>query len=146
MWKQKSPVTKCYASECCDTGQNDTIGKIELFPLIVLSARVTNWKNDIHKLLQQFWVIKSQQRFQFTLKCVRHEANSGMTIHTLVHSSDTFSCHCNSVNCHLRAILCICFIRNVSNIQQWVLNLGLWLTSNSKSNAFLFLTNLTCAT
>ena len=33
-----------------------------------------------------------------------------MTIHTLVHSSDSFSCHCNSIipslsNCHLRAIL-----------------------------------------
>ena len=40
---------------------------------------------------------KSQQRFQFTLKGVRHEANTGMTVHTLVHSSDTFSCHCNSI-------------------------------------------------
>ena len=40
---------------------------------------------------------KSPQRFQFTLKGVRHEASIEMTIHTLVHSSDTFSCHCNSI-------------------------------------------------
>ena len=31
--------------------QSDTIDKIELFPSIVLSTRVTNWKNDIHKFL-----------------------------------------------------------------------------------------------
>ena len=36
---------------CCDTAQNDTIGKIELFPSIVLSSRVTNYKNDIHRFL-----------------------------------------------------------------------------------------------
>ena len=33
---------------------NDTLFEIELFPSIVLSSRVTNWKNDIHKFLQQF--------------------------------------------------------------------------------------------
>ena len=32
---------------CCDTGQNDTIGKIELVPSSVLSRRSTNYKNDI---------------------------------------------------------------------------------------------------
>ena len=32
---------------CCDMGQNDTIGKIELIHLSVLSTRVTNYKNDI---------------------------------------------------------------------------------------------------
>ena len=37
-------------------------------------------------------MIKSQQRFQFTLQGVRREANIGMTIHTLVLISDRFSC------------------------------------------------------
>ena len=32
---------------CCDMGQNDTIGKIELIPLSVLSTDNTNCKNDI---------------------------------------------------------------------------------------------------
>ena len=35
-------------------GQNDTIGKIELIPLSVLSADNTNCKNDIHKFSQLF--------------------------------------------------------------------------------------------
>ena len=33
---------------------NDTLFEIELFPSIVLASRVTNWKDDIHKFLQQF--------------------------------------------------------------------------------------------
>ena len=32
---------------CCDMGQNDTIGKIELNPSFVLSSKRTNYKNDI---------------------------------------------------------------------------------------------------
>ena len=36
---------------CCDTGQNDTIGKIELIPLSVLSTDNTNCKNDIQWFL-----------------------------------------------------------------------------------------------
>ena len=32
---------------CYDMGQNDTIGKIELKPSIVLSSDNTNCKNDI---------------------------------------------------------------------------------------------------
>ena len=32
---------------CCDMGQNDTIGKIELNPSNVLSSEETNCKNDI---------------------------------------------------------------------------------------------------
>ena len=35
---------KCH---CCDMGQNDTIGKIELNPSFVLSSDNTNYKNDI---------------------------------------------------------------------------------------------------
>ena len=42
---------KSVGANCCDMDQSDTIGKIELFPSIVLSTRVTNWKNDIHKFL-----------------------------------------------------------------------------------------------
>ena len=33
--------------ECCDMGQNDTIGKIELIPGFVLSSESTNSRNDI---------------------------------------------------------------------------------------------------
>ena len=32
---------------CCDMGQNDTIGKIELNPSFILSSDNTNCKNDI---------------------------------------------------------------------------------------------------
>ena len=32
---------------CCDIGQNDAIGKVELIPLSVLSTDNTNYKNDI---------------------------------------------------------------------------------------------------
>ena len=39
---------------CCDMGQNDTIGKIELFPSIVLSSEKTNCKNDIQLFSQLF--------------------------------------------------------------------------------------------
>ena len=43
-------VTKERTAEgvgCCDMGQNDTIGKIELNPSFVLSSDNTNYKNDI---------------------------------------------------------------------------------------------------
>ena len=39
---------------CCDIGQNDTIGKIELNPSIVLSSDNTNCKNDIQLFHQLF--------------------------------------------------------------------------------------------
>ena len=32
---------------CCDTGQNDTIGRIELNPSFVLSRNNTNCKSEI---------------------------------------------------------------------------------------------------
>ena len=35
-------------------GQNDTIGRIELFPLFVLSSDNTNCKNDIQLFHQLF--------------------------------------------------------------------------------------------
>ena len=46
---------------CCDMGQNDTIGKIELNPFIVLSSDNTNCKNDIqlfHQLFDELSVYK----------------------------------------------------------------------------------------
>ena len=59
-----SPVLRCltelkfantpHNSFCCDMGQNDTIGKIELKPSIVLSSDNTNCKNDIQLFLQLF--------------------------------------------------------------------------------------------
>ena len=39
---------------CCDMGQNDTIGKIELNPSIILSSDNTNCKNDIQLFHQLF--------------------------------------------------------------------------------------------
>ena len=39
---------------CCNIGQNDTIGKIELIPLSVLSSENTSYKNDIQLFLQLF--------------------------------------------------------------------------------------------
>ena len=39
---------------CCDMGQNDTIGKIELNPSFVLSSDNTNCKNDIQLFPQLF--------------------------------------------------------------------------------------------
>ena len=45
---------KKYEVLCCDTGQNDTIGKIELNPSFVLSHKSANSRNDIQKFLQLF--------------------------------------------------------------------------------------------
>ena len=39
---------------CCDMGQNDTIGKIELNRSFVLSSDETNCKNDIQLFHQLF--------------------------------------------------------------------------------------------
>ena len=39
---------------CCDMGQNDTIGRIELKPSIVLSSDNTDCKNDIQLFHQLF--------------------------------------------------------------------------------------------
>ena len=44
---QKSSPQKIINADCCDMGQNDTIGKIELNPSFVLSSDNTNYKNDI---------------------------------------------------------------------------------------------------
>ena len=41
--RQQSIEHQC----CCDMGQNDTIGKIELNSSFVLSSDNTNYKNDI---------------------------------------------------------------------------------------------------
>ena len=37
---------------CCDMGQNDTIGKIELKLCFILSSDDTNYKNDIQLFCQ----------------------------------------------------------------------------------------------
>ena len=71
---------------CCDMGQNDTISKIELNPSFVLSSDNTNCKNDIQLFPQLFDETKSQWRLPLTPTSVMSEANSGMTLHTLVHS------------------------------------------------------------
>ena len=42
------------AMHCCDMGQNDTIGKIELNTSIILSSDNTNCKNDIQLFHQLF--------------------------------------------------------------------------------------------
>ena len=45
---------KVLSCSCCDMGQNDTIGKIELKPSIVLSSDNTDCKNDIQLFHQLF--------------------------------------------------------------------------------------------
>ena len=66
IWKLKSPMEKKpqklkktlwfwqHFLTCYDMGQNDTIGKIELKPSIVLSSDNTNCKNDIQLFHQLF--------------------------------------------------------------------------------------------
>ena len=56
------------------------------------------------------WWAKCLQRLPLTPPGVMSEANSGMTLHSLVLSSDSFSLHCNSIQSpvsivHLRVIL-----------------------------------------
>ena len=47
-------LVQFFPDGCCDMGQNDTIGKIELNPSIVLSSDNTNCKNDIQLFHQLF--------------------------------------------------------------------------------------------
>ena len=47
-------LMKYLQTNCCDMGQNDTVGKIELKPSIVLSSDNTNCKNDIQLFHQLF--------------------------------------------------------------------------------------------
>ena len=51
---------------CCDMSQNDTIGKIELNPSIVLSSDNTNCKNDIQLFHQLFDELSVPQRLPLT--------------------------------------------------------------------------------
>ena len=52
----ETTLEKCefFNKMCCDMGQNDTIGKIELKSCFVLSSDNTNCKNDIQLFLQLF--------------------------------------------------------------------------------------------
>ena len=52
--QSKVKLSQNRLSSCCDMGQNDTIGKIELNPSIVLSSDNTNCKNDIQLFHQLF--------------------------------------------------------------------------------------------
>ena len=45
----------CFAIDsCCDMGQNDTIGKIELKIIFRLAVGISNSRNDIQLFLQLF--------------------------------------------------------------------------------------------
>ena len=59
-------------------GQNDTIGKIELKPSIVLSSDNTNCKNDIQLFHQLFDEAKCLQRLPLTPPGAMSEANSSL--------------------------------------------------------------------
>ena len=81
-----------YRSRC----QDDIFPRIELFPLsscqvIILIARMTF--NCSTSCLRT----KCLQRLSLTPPGVKSEANSRMTIHSLVLISDSFSCNCNSI-------------------------------------------------
>ena len=54
---------------CCDMGQNDTIGKIELIPSSVLSENNTNYKNDIHKFSNSLSYQESTEIPIYTSRC-----------------------------------------------------------------------------
>ena len=54
MWSRRGTCCSNCRGECYDMGQNDTIGKIELKPSIVLSSDNTNCKNDIQLFHQLF--------------------------------------------------------------------------------------------
>ena len=54
MCKYQDSILNLNVQLCCDMGQNDTIGKIELKSFIVLSSDNTNCKNDIQLFLQLF--------------------------------------------------------------------------------------------
>ena len=56
-------------SFCCDMGQNDTIGKIELIPSSVLSENNTNYKNDIHKFSNSLSYQESTEIPIYTSRC-----------------------------------------------------------------------------
>ena len=47
--KRKTKYTKNEAIACCDIGQKTLFSRIEFNSSNVLSSRVTNYKNDIHK-------------------------------------------------------------------------------------------------
>ena len=51
----KTPILFPYSFQyCCDMGQNDTIGKIELKIIFRLAVGISNSRNDIQLLLQLF--------------------------------------------------------------------------------------------
>ena len=64
------------------------IGSIRIY--ILMTGVVSNETNeDVRMYIEEFTV------------CFMSEANSGMTLHSLVFSSDSFSCNYNSINSHL---------------------------------------------
>ena len=79
-----------YRSRC----QDDIFPRIELIPSFVLSSDNTNCKNDIQLFHQLF---DELNRLPLTPPGVKSTTNSGMTLHSLVLISDSFSCNCNSI-------------------------------------------------
>ena len=82
-----------YRSRC----QDDIFPRIELIPSFVLSSDNTNCKNDIQLFHQLFDELSVHTGLPLTPPGVKSTANSGMTLHSLVLISDSFSCNCNSI-------------------------------------------------
>ena len=83
---------------CYDMGQNDTIGKIELKPSIVLSSDNTNCKNDIQLFHQLFDELSVLQRLPLTPPGAMSEAKQWNDTSQFSFSDvDSFSCNCNSI-------------------------------------------------
>ena len=59
-----------YFSGCCDMDQNDTIGKIELKPSIVLSSDNTDCKNDIQLFHQLFDELSVHTDYHYHLQAL----------------------------------------------------------------------------
>ena len=104
---------------CCDIGQNVSVKDVKLTftsnrinpcnRLVIKSYQLKEWHSHVSPAV---WVIKSQQRLPLTLTGVRHETNSVMTVLTLAHKADRFSCHCNSI----QSIVSIVHLRAISSI------------------------------
>ena len=96
-WPLSDHISVKAYSHQANMGQNDTIGKIELKPSIVLSSDNTNCKEWHSIVPPAVWWAKCLQRLPLTPPGAMSEANSGMTLHSLVLRCDSFSCNCNSI-------------------------------------------------
>ena len=127
--------------------QDDIFPRIELIPSFVLSSDNTNCKNDIQLFHQLFDELSVHHRLPLTPPGVKSTANSGMTLHSLVLISDSFSCNCNSIQSpvsivHLRVnlilshpLLRLYISYSISNANQFTSNLHSNVSRSTRINS-----------